>query len=260
MDRTLGRGLRLLLMSALTAGALAIVPSGAAAAVCPGGTTMITSKSYTATHLDGTTSTGSTLPATGILPGDTVTVSFTLAPACTKEITFATYRAPSTNGKPFENQVVYDFQTATFTEGFHANALTVKVPGITAADPGDASQCDQVAYPPDGNGANTSGAYDPTCNGSPSLNGKGDGQANGKPCAGCVGNADAKNPPGQQPNGKDPNAGYECDRNQGVGQSNPAHTGCTFFQIDLYTGPVVNDIPANGILFPQQVFDWAFGH
>src|SRR4051794_26935137 len=166
MDKTFGRSLRLVLAAVLVAVAVAIVPSAASAAVCPGGTTMIPSKSYTATHLDGTTSTGATLPATGVLPGDTVTVSFTLAPGCTKEITFATYRAPSTNGKPFENQVVYDFQTATFTEGFHANALTVKVPGITAANPGDASQCDQVAYPPGGNGANTSGAYDPTCNGS----------------------------------------------------------------------------------------------
>ena len=38
-----------------------------------------------------------------------------------------------------------------------------------------------------------------------------------------VGNADAKNPPGQLPGGTDANAGYECDWNQGVGQTNPAH-------------------------------------
>jgi hypothetical protein len=41
-----------------------------------------------------------------------------------------------------------------------------------------------------------------------------------------VGQADNKNPPGQLPGGSDPNAGYECDRNQGIGQTNPAHTGC----------------------------------
>ena len=29
------------------------------------------------------------------------------------------------------------------------------------------------------------------------------------------------------PNGSDHNAGYECDRNHGIGRSNPAHTGCT---------------------------------
>lgn len=48
----------------------------------------------------------------------------------------------------------------------------------------------------------------------------------GEPCAGCVGKADNKNPPGQYPNGSDANNGYECDGNSGVGQTNPAHTGC----------------------------------
>jgi len=50
----------------------------------------------------------------------------------------------------------------------------------------------------------------------------------GKPCAGCVGKADNKNPQGQRPNGSDHNAGYECDRNHGIGRTNPAHTGCIF--------------------------------
>jgi hypothetical protein len=77
-----------------------------------------------------------------------------------------------------------------------------------------------------GHGANTHGAYDSTRSGAPSLNGNGKGQAIGKPCAGCVGKADNKNPPGQSPDGSDPNAGYECDRNHGVGRTNPAHTGC----------------------------------
>ena len=52
------------------------------------------------------------------------------------------------------------------------------------------------------------------------------GQDNGKPCAGCVGNADTKSPHGQELDGSDPNAGYECDSNRGVGRGNPAHTGC----------------------------------
>jgi len=63
----------------------------------------------------------------------------------------------------------------------------------------------------------------------PSGNGRGDehgAKAWGKPCAGCVGKADNKNPPGQFKNGSDHNAGYECDRNQGIGKTNPAHTGC----------------------------------
>lgn len=54
----------------------------------------------------------------------------------------------------------------------------------------------------------------------------------GKPCDGCVGNADDKAPPGQAVDGvvdgSDLNAGYECDRNRGVGRGNPAHTACVF--------------------------------
>jgi hypothetical protein len=71
--------------------------------------------------------------------------------------------------------------------------------------------------------------YCSTRDGSPSLNGNGGGEAKGKPCAGCVGKADNKNPPGQEktdPMGTFPNNGYECDKNHGIGRSNPAHTGC----------------------------------
>lgn len=76
------------------------------------------------------------------------------------------------------------------------------------------------------NDTSSSNQYLSTRDGSPSLNGSGTGGANGEPCAGCVGKADNKNPPGQYPNGSDHNAGYECDTNHGIGQSNPAHTGC----------------------------------
>jgi hypothetical protein len=82
-----------------------------------------------------------------------------------------------------------------------------------------------------GHGANPGSPSNPnpyrsTRNGSPSLNGNGIGQATGKPCAGCVGRADNKNPNGQQPGGSDHNNGYECDGNHGIGRTNPAHTGC----------------------------------
>lgn len=87
--------------------------------------------------------------------------------------------------------------------------------------------CNQTPYSSQGMGANQSGPYNDTCTGAPSQNGSGVGQATGRPCAGCVGNADEKNPPGQMPNGSDRNAGYECDSNHGIGQTNPAHTGCT---------------------------------
>jgi hypothetical protein len=76
------------------------------------------------------------------------------------------------------------------------------------------------------NGQCAGGPYCSTRDGSPSQNGSGNGDATGKPCAGCVGKADNKNPLGQMPNGSDHNAGYECDGNNGVGKGNPAHTGC----------------------------------
>jgi hypothetical protein len=85
------------------------------------------------------------------------------------------------------------------------------------------------------NGQCPGGPYCSTRNGSPSLNGNGKGKATGKPCAGCVGKADNKNPKGQMPNGTDHNAGYECDRNHGIGRTNPAHTGC----IPTVTPPAV---------------------
>ena len=68
------------------------------------------------------------------------------------------------------------------------------------------------------NDTSASNQYKSTRDGSPSGNGNGDGKATGKPCAGCVGKADNKNPKGQFPNGTDHNNGYECDGNHGIGQ------------------------------------------
>jgi len=73
--------------------------------------------------------------------------------------------------------------------------------------------------------------YDADCDGSASENGGGnENGGGGKPCAGCVGKADNKHPPGQEPNEDDHNKGYECDDNKGAGAQrgtgNPAHTGC----------------------------------
>src|SRR4029077_21223204 len=70
------------------------------------------------------------------------------------------------------------------------------------------------------------GSYCSTRDGSPSGNGNGNGKATGKPCAGCVGKADNKNPKGQRADGRDPHHGYEVRGNHGIGKSNPAHTGC----------------------------------
>lgn len=182
---------------------------------------------------------GSSLAGAGIVGGDTVTVTYTIAPACVgTQVGLATYNNPA--GSTFDasvTQTLLSSQERTAASG----TLTVTVPVVstnTACTPL------QSPYPSGGNGANTGGAYDPTCS-TP-------GQHGNEPATGSVGNADAKNPPGQYPNGSDPNAGYECDRNQGVGQGNPAHTACTAapvlgWQIDLFVGPLLQTVgpPSN---------------
>ena len=104
-----------------------------------------------------------------------------------------------------------------------------------------------------GHGANTfPGPYTSTRDGSPSLNGNGDGLGVGKPCAGCVGKADNKNPPGQFPNGSDPNAGYECDTNSGIGRTNPAHTGCVSSPPQPVAPPIaVTPVSLSGVSIPS---------
>jgi hypothetical protein len=117
----------------------------------------------------------------------------------------------------------------------------------TPADNGGQG-CDGSHGSDTGNGANTDdgGAggneYHNTCDGTASDNGNDSGGAGGRPCAGCVGNADDKNPPGQHRNGDDANNGYECDGNNGVGgkksspaAGNPAHTGCRRPPTDVCT-------------------------
>jgi len=103
------------------------------------------------------------------------------------------------------------------------------------------------------NGQCKGGPYCSTRDGSPSGNGnQTTGKHTGEPCAGCVGKADNKNPQGQKPNGSDHNAGYECDRNHGIGRTNPAHTGCKS------TPPPTCDAPnamVNGVCTPPPTCD-----
>ena len=107
------------------------------------------------------------------------------------------------------------------SHGAHGHHI---VTTTTTAAPGNGGD---VQAPSGSGGANQDcGAYCPSGVGLPSGNGNGDGQATGKPCAGCVGNADGKNPPGQAHDGTDHNNGYECDGNNGIGKTNPAHSGC----------------------------------
>ena len=108
--------------------------------------------------------------------------------------------------------------------GSHGTSGTAGTSG-NVNDPQPISKAD--ANKGGANGQCPGGPYCSTREGSPSMNGSGGGKASGRPCAGCVGKADNKNPKGQMPNGSDHNNGYECDGNNGIGKTNPAHTGCT---------------------------------
>jgi hypothetical protein len=108
--------------------------------------------------------------------------------------------------------------------GLSIGSLGLASPAFASS--GTPNVCTPTHNSDTGNGANTSGAYDSNCIPAPSGNGNGNGNAVGKPLAGTVGNADDKNPPGQFPDGTDANNGYECDGNNGIAKTNPAHTGC----------------------------------
>jgi LPXTG-motif cell wall-anchored protein len=109
----------------------------------------------------------------------------------------------------------------------HAGSVSKTTHGGTSGDvnsPQPISKADANAG--GANGQCPGGPYCSTRDGSASANGNGGGKAVGKPCAGCVGKADNKNPQGQKPDASDHNAGYECDTNHGIAKTNPAHTGC----------------------------------
>jgi hypothetical protein len=204
------------------------------------------------------------LPAT-VTPGGTATVTFAVAPACRRgvELTLASYSAPSGSFDPNTagQQILVDYVNRVFRPGIYT--ISVQVPRVAGVGGGDPADCAVLHDNSNGGGANASpGPYDNTCDGSASQNGNGGGGANGQPCAGCVGNADDHNPPGQMPNGSDPNAGYECDRNSGVGRSNPAHTGCVGggYQVDFAYGSVIVNLGPGGLYNDHGgIIDWVNG-
>ncbi len=214
---------------------------------------------------------GKSTPLGSLRRGDHVRVTFVVPAGCVDRLTFASFRAPppAFDGSRLSQQVLISKDTGVFREGQHSLEVDVfGSPDECSATPTFAPLAEPNIPPkmktglrrlmrtsPEfrermreavrakvtaGHGANQSGPYDSTCDGSPSQNGNGDGRAVGEPCAGCVGNADEKNPLGQVSNG--PDAGYECDDNHGVGRGNPAHSGCQNFQVDFSYGPQVDDL------------------
>lgn len=205
-----------------------------------------------------------------IRPSDTVTATFKRAAGCAgAPIGIASYKTLTSPSKAasydefLRGQVLYASSTTT-----SGTTLTVKIPAVAGSSTTTTSDCSNKHLASDrtynGNGGDSPSGnqYASTCDGSASQNGNSTSDNSSKPCAGCVGNADNKNPPGQAPNGSDANNGYECDGNKGVGQSNPAHTGCAGgdFQFDLFTGPVLKTLSAQSDYFgppgPSIAFAW----
>ncbi|MEY2423368.1 MAG: hypothetical protein QOI95_3435 [Acidimicrobiaceae bacterium] len=193
----------------------------------------------------------------GVDSGDLVTVHFSVPASCPDGVVLSLV-SYSAAGATFPSvQTLSAVQTATFAPG-GPYTLTVQVPNGGSGDTGGDQKnpnavCDGSTNSDTGHGANQGGPYDNTCPDGASQNGKSTDNNSSKPCAGCVGNADDKNPGaakqtnGQYPNGTDHNAGYECDRNQGIGQSNPAHTGCGGnFQLDFVTGQPILSFDSTG--------------
>jgi LPXTG-motif cell wall-anchored protein len=143
------------------------------------------------------------------------------------------HQASSTSTSPSTQSTSRNSNQTNHGNSDHAKSTTASThkDSGTAATVGDVGQAQPLSNADKNsggaNGKCPGGPYCSTRDGSPSMNGNGNGQATGKPCAGCVGRADNKNPKGQMPNGTDHNKGYECDDNNGIGKTNPAHTGCT---------------------------------
>jgi hypothetical protein len=216
--------------------------AAAADTTCQTSNSTITNYSYVLKGLDGSTRTVPDLTG-NTRPGDQVTASFTIVNCSDVQVSLATYRAPTNVFSEVlaSQQTLYDSDTGTFSTGRHS--LQVTIPAHPGTPSGDCTNTHLSTANFTGHGANVSGPYDTTCDGSPSRNGNTQNSQAKQPCAGCVGNADNKNPAGQLPNAaNDGNKGYECDNNQGVGKTNPAHSGCAknrFYQIDLARGPVL---------------------
>ena len=134
----------------------------------------------------------------------------------------------SGNGKAGENGQGAEHANENSAAGESSESVASSDSSSTSSSGSSVQICDgdSGGNSDTGSGANQGTTYDNTCPNGPSGNGNDGGNATGKPCAGCVGQADDKNPRGQAPGPQDHNNGYECDGNHGIARTNPAHTGC----------------------------------
>src|SRR3954454_18474007 len=261
--KRLGTGVATLAATGILGAFVAVSANGAGAAVIDCKTNQaITSVSYKVTHLDGTTRTVTALSNLQVPPpvrlGDTIVGTFGIDSRCaTVVVSGASYWAPSDifSDANQNQQILFDSTTKTVTTKGNATTVSLTLhippPGPTSTSAGtcpNPHNTSAQAFNGNGGSAASGNQYASTCDGRASQNGSGNGNSTGKPCQGCVGNADNKNPPGQFPNGSDHNNGYECDGNNGVGKGNPAHTDCqlTHFQMEFVVGPFLNNFADHG--------------
>ena len=203
--------------------------------------------------------------------GDQLEVRFDVPSGCVNRITLASFVAPSPafDGSRLDEQVPYQRSTDVFGPGRHSLAVSVYPfapvdPGSClaararanaeraelAADVREEALADPVVLQRlrsalSQRSTAVVGPVEVSC-----LSASGDRP----PCDGCVGNADDKDPPGQGPTGSDHDAGHECDRNQGIGNGNPAHEGCPNFQIDLAYRPAMQAVSDRSMHPSELVF------
>jgi len=192
--------------------------------------------------------------------GDEVSVRFTVPYGCENRMTFASFVAPDPafDGSRLDAQALFSKATGEFGEGRHSMRIQVyDFPGDDVVDCSSAPRIlgtagaalraevqEEMAASPEYrdeviNEVRAKRAADPTAFHSQPFDQPCDSAAasNRSPCEGCVGSADDRSPPGQDPTGADGNLGYECDLNPGIGDGNPAHSDCRNFQVDLsYAG------------------------
>ena len=189
--------------------------------------------------------------------GSRLEVAFDVPEGCRDRLTLASFVAPAPafDGSRLKDQVAHDRISGVFGPGRHS--LAVSVYGFAAVDTASCETAREVARV---TRAEVVASIRAEANADPALMarlkrelaskahtgssfvGRIDvpcSNGAGPPCNGCVGNADDKDPPGQEADGSDANAGYECDRNPGIGDGNPAHSACPNFQIDLAYRPAL---------------------
>jgi hypothetical protein len=201
---------------------------------------------------------GSEAPLVALRRGDEVEVRFTVPVGCTNRMNLVSFVAPDPafDGSRLARQAVFERDVGLLGPGRHS--LKVAVPVFSGRDAHDCTAVPSVEsdelrahvrelmdrYPAYREQVRRElrekASVERSSAGARSCEVAGVSTQR-RPCNGCVGNADDKEPHGDEP---DDDAGHECDRNHGIGKGNPAHSGCENFQVDFSYRPSHSDADA----------------